>query len=189
MLLELEGGFEVALDSIHMRIVQERQEKKELSPKLIAAGRIVIEACEFNRRINNDAHALLEVIEACLDSADAIPTAQMLLACLREAHANYRLGFTEENRVLSALFAAQPVVVVNDLFAPEGRDERTGLRGFFDHDDLIGSPLDSIPERRCLRSATNIALCDIPELQTIGFRLARSPILISHSGNPPRRPC
>ncbi len=154
MILQLEGGFGVAVDSIHMRIVQVRQDKEALAPELVKAGRIVIEACEFDRRLNHTAHELGEVIETCLDSADAIPTVEMLLARLREARANYRLGFTEENRVLGALFAAQPTVVLNDIFAPEREDERTGFRGFFDHYDLIGSPFDRIPQ------ATLLAWCD-----------------------------
>jgi hypothetical protein len=150
MILQLDGGFDVAGDTIHMRIVEDRQNKKALSPELIMAGRIVIVACEFDRRLNHDAHALQEVIEACLSSADAIPMVEMLLARLREAHASYSLGFTEENRILGALFAAQPTVVLDDLFAPERRDKRTGCRDFFDHDDLLGSPLDRIPETTLL---------------------------------------
>ena len=66
LILELAGGFDVAVETIHMRIVQERQDKRALSPEFITAGRIVIEACEFDRRLNHDTHALEEVIEACL---------------------------------------------------------------------------------------------------------------------------
>ena len=154
MILQLEGGFDVAIETIHMRIVEVRQDKEALSPELVTAGRIVVEACEFDRRLNRDTHALEEVIEACLDSADAIPIVEMLLARLREARANYSLRFTEGNRILGALFAAQPTVVLNDLFAPEKQDERSGFRGFFDHDDLLGSPLDRIPQ------TTLLAWCD-----------------------------
>lgn len=89
------------------------------------------------------------MIQACLDSVDAIPVVQMLLARLRQARANYRF-FTEENRILGALFAVQPIVLLNDIFAPERQDERTGFRSFFDHDDLLGSPLDRIPETTLL---------------------------------------
>ena len=154
MILQLEGGFGVAVDTIHMRIVQVRQDKEALSPELVKAGRIVIQACEFDRRLNHAAHELGEVIEACLDSADAIPMVEMLLSRLREAHANYTFDFIEENQILGALFAVQPTVVLDDLFAPERLNERTGFRDFFDHDDLLGSPLDRIPE------TTLLAWCD-----------------------------
>lgn len=153
--LQLEGGFDVAVDSVHMRIVQDRQQKKALSPELVTAGRIVIEACEFDQRLNqHSVHAFEELIEACLCPVEAIPAVKTLLARLRAAHTNYSLDLTVENRVLSALFTAQPTVVLNDLFAPERADERIGFRGFFDHDDLLGSPLDGIPE------ATLLAWCD-----------------------------
>ena len=150
LILQLDGGFAVAVDNIHMRIVGERQDKKALSPELVTAGQIVIEACEFDRLLNHDAHALEKVIEACLSSPDAIPLVKMLLARLRVAHANYRLGFTVENPILGALFATQPIVVLNDLFASQRQNERTGFRGFFGHDDLLGSPLDRIPETTLL---------------------------------------
>jgi hypothetical protein len=163
MILQLEGGFDVAVDTIHMRIVQERQNRRALSPELIKAGRIVVDACKFDRRLNQDGYELGEVIEACLGSADAIPTIEMLLTRLRDAHADYSLGFTDENRILGALFAAQPTVVLNELFAPEKQDERTEFRGFFDHDDLLGSPLDRIPE------TTLLAWCD--EDSTVRYSL------------------
>jgi hypothetical protein len=150
LILQLDGGFDVAVDTIHMRIVVERQNKKALSPELITAGRIVVEAFKFDRRLNRDGYELGEVIEACLDSADAIPTIEMLLARLREARANYNVGFTDENQILGALLAAQPTVLLNDLFGPERQNERAGFRDFFDHDDLIGSPLDRVPETTLL---------------------------------------
>lgn len=149
-ILQLKGGFDVALDIIYMRIVQENRDKKALSPDLVAAGRLVIEACEFGRGVKHDAHALEEVIEACLSSADAIPLVKMLLARIQEAHANYSLGFIEENRILGALFAAQPTIALNELFSSKRKEDRTGFRGFFDHDDLVGSPLDRIPEMTLL---------------------------------------
>ena len=153
MILQLEGGFDVAVETIHMRMVQVRQDKSAVAGAR-HGGADRHQSLEFGRRLNHDTHALEEVIETCLDSADAIPVVEMVLARLREAHANYRLGFIEENRILGALFAAQPTVVLNDLFAPEKQDKQTGLRGFFDHGDLLGSPLDRIPE------TTLLAWCD-----------------------------
>ncbi|TCK71599.1 hypothetical protein [Acidipila rosea] len=154
LILQLDGGFDVAVDTLHMRILQVRQDKQALSPELIAAGRIVIDACKFDRRLKHDAHALGEVIEVCMSSADAIPMVEMLLARLRESHANYTFDFMEENQILGALFAAQPTVVLDDLFAPGRQNERTGFRDFFDHDDVLCSPLDRIPE------TTLLAWCD-----------------------------
>jgi hypothetical protein len=154
MILQLDGGFNVAVDTIHMRIVQERQGNRTISPELIAAGRLVAEACIFDRNLDREAHDTGEVIEACLRSADAIPIVEALLARLREAHANYLLAFTEENRILGALLAAQPSIVLNKLFVGKGEDERPGFRDFFDHDDLLGSPLDRVPQ------AILLAWCD-----------------------------
>ncbi len=163
LLLELERGFDVAVDTIHMRIVQERRDENTLSPDLIAAGRLVAEACTFERKLGHDAHALEEVIEACLNTEEAIPTVQILLVRIRQARANFSLDFMGENRILSAIFTAQPIIALNDLFAPEQQDERSGMRGFFGHDDLLGSPLDCVPE------ATLLAWCD--EASTVRYPL------------------
>ena len=146
-----------------MRIVQERQNEKALSLDLIAAGRIVAEACTFERKLNHDGYALGEIIEACLSTDEAIPAVQRLLPRIREARANFNLDFIGENRILSAIFTAQPVIALNDLFAPEQQDERSGMRGFFAHDDLLGSPLDCVPE------TTLLAWCD--EVSTVRYPL------------------
>lgn len=169
MILQLEEGFDVAVDTIYMRTLEVRQNKKALSPELAMAGRIVIEASKFDRRLNREAHALGEVIEAYLNSTDAIPIVEMLLARLREAHANYSLGFTEENLILGALCSVQPTVVLNDLFAQQRPDAQTGFRDLFHRDDLLGSPLDRIPE------TTLLGWCD--EDSTVRYSLIAAKIV------------
>lgn len=168
-LLDLKDGFDVAVESIHMRIFQEIQDKKAPSPDLIAAGRIVAESCTFERGLKHDAYALEEVIKVCLSTVEAIPTVQTLLARIREAHANFSFDLSGENRILSALFTVHPVVVLNDLFAPEQQDERTVLGGFFGHDDLLGSPLDCVPE------TTLLAWCD--EVSTVRYPLIAASVV------------
>ena len=150
MILELPEGFDIAADCIHMRIVQEQRDQRPLSQDLTAAGRIVIEACEFTRRSNHEVHAVEEIIEACLESPQTTPTVELVLDRLRTARSNYSLGFTEENRILGALLAAQPLAVLNNVFAPGRPDARIGMRGMFDHDYLVGSPLDRVPEATLL---------------------------------------
>jgi hypothetical protein len=154
MILQLPDGFDVAADCIHMRIVQERREQKPLSPELMGAGRIVVEACEFSRQLNREVHAVEEIIEACLESPETASTVELVLGRLRAARSNYSVGFTEESRILGALLVAQPFTVLNSVFAPGRPDARIGARGMFDRDCLIGSPLDRIPE------ATLLAWCD-----------------------------
>jgi hypothetical protein len=146
MILQLPGGFDVAADCIHMRIVQERREQRPLSPNLMAAGRIVVEACEFSRQLNREVHAVEEIIEACLESPETTPTVELILDRLRAAHSDYSLGFTEENRIFGALLVAQPFTVLNNVFAPGRTDARIGARGMFHWDYLVGSPLDRISE-------------------------------------------
>jgi len=154
MILQLPDGFDVAADCIYMRIVQERRDQRPLSLELMAAGRIVVEACEFSRQLNREVHAVEEIIEACLESPETTSTVELVLDRLRAALSNYSVGFTEENRILGALLVTQPFTVLNNVFAPGRADARIGARGMFDHDYLVGSPLDRVPE------ATLLAWCD-----------------------------
>jgi hypothetical protein len=52
MILRLQSGFDVALEIVWMHIAVEKREKRPLSPELLAAGRAIIEACEFDRRLS-----------------------------------------------------------------------------------------------------------------------------------------
>jgi hypothetical protein len=184
MILLLPEGFDVAADTIHMRIVQERRDQRVLSAELIAAGRIVVEGCEFDRRLNREAHALEKVIEACLESAEAIPTVELILDRLNSAHSSYSLSFMEENRILGALLTVQPLTVLNKLFASGQEDDQIGMRGFFDHDDLLGSPLDRVPE------AILLAWCD--EDSTVRYPLIAAKLVpfkkASNSDKPEWKP-
>lgn len=154
MILQLPDGFHVAADCVHMRSVQEHREKRALSPELIATGRIVVEACEFNRRLNREAHTVAEIIKACLQSPGTAPTVELVVDRLHRAVASYSLGLTEENQILGALLATQPFTVLNKVFAPGQPDAQIGAKGLFDHDYMLGSPLDRVLE------VTLLSWCD-----------------------------
>jgi hypothetical protein len=155
MILQLPDGFDIAADCIHMQIVQEEREQRELSPDLIAAGRIVVEACEFDRRLHLDGYAVKQIIEGCLVSPETKPTVELVLDRLRAARSDYRLAFTEGNQILGALLVAQPLTVLDNVFAPGQPDSKVGTRGLFDNDYMVGSPLDGVPEE------TLLVWCDV----------------------------
>ncbi len=154
MILRLPDGFDVALNMVWLRIIQDQREKKDLSPEVKAAGRLVVEACQFDHRMNREAHELQEMIEACLGSPEGVSSVERLLDRLKLSHSMYGLGFMEENRIFGALLAAQPLTVLNRLFGDGNLEDDGGMRGFFDHDELIGSPLDHVPQ------VTLLAWCD-----------------------------
>jgi hypothetical protein len=145
LVLHLQNGFDVALDIVWMRIARGQREKNPLSPELLTAGRAIVEACEFDRRLSHDTHSLEIVIEACLAVPEGIPFVERVIQRLKASRSAYALGFVEANRVLRALFAAQPLTVLNALFT-SGPIEDRHLHGFFEHDELLGSPLDCVPE-------------------------------------------
>ena len=73
MILRLQNGFDVALEIVWIEIAVEKREERPLSPEILAAGRAIIEACEFDRRLRSDTHPFGEVIEACLAAQRAFP--------------------------------------------------------------------------------------------------------------------
>lgn len=146
LLLQVADGFEVALNMVWIRIIQLRNEKREPTPELAAAGRLVIEACEFDRRLNREAHELQEVIEACLVGPDGIATVERVFDRLKVSHSKYGLGFMEESTILGALLAVQPVAVLNLLFVSANAGDEGGMRGFFDNHGVGGSPLNRVPQ-------------------------------------------
>lgn len=146
MILVLPNGFDIALNMVWMRINQLRHNNKVLPPEVTAAGRLVVEACQFDHRMNREAHELQEVIEACLGFPDGVSSVEKLLDRLRLSHSMYHLGVMEENRILGALLAAQPSTVLNRIFASGRVGDEDGRPGFFDHDEIIGSPLDRVPQ-------------------------------------------
>jgi hypothetical protein len=162
IMLLLPDGFDVALDMVWIRIMQLRHKKKGLPAELAATGRLVVQACEFDRRLNREAHELQEVIEACLTGPEGIATVETLFDRLKLSHSTYSLGFMEENRILGALLTAQPLTVLNRLFASGTVGDEGGMGGFFDHNELIGSPLGHVPRRLSLPGAMKTAQSDIP---------------------------
>jgi len=139
---------------VWIRIIQLRNEKKDPTPELAAAGLLVVEACEFDRRLNREAHELQEVIEACLVGPEGIATVEMVFDRLKLSHSKYGLGFMEESTILGALLAVQPVIVLNLLFVSATAGDEGGMRSFFDHHGVGGSPLNRVPQ------ATLLEWCD-----------------------------
>ena len=85
------------------------------------------------------------MIEACLATPDGVPTVERVIERLKASRSAYVIDFVETNGILRALFATQPLTVLNTLFT-SGPIEDRHLHGFFDHDELVGSPLDCVPE-------------------------------------------
>jgi len=165
LILALKDGFPVALDTIWCRLPHNPNQPKTPSPELLAAGRLIAESSEFKRGYGRDLHSLGEVIIACCSCPEGIPTVERLLARLL---AN-RYGFIDEDTILGALIVAQPVVVLNTLFAAETDSSNGNLFALRGHYDLNGSPFNRVPH--------NIFLLWCNEDPAIRYPLAASIVL------------
>ena len=145
LILSLKGGFQIALDIVWIRILSDRNEKRTLSPELLAAGRLVVEAFDFKQKSSHDAHSLGEVIQACLSGPEGVFAVERTMERLKTLHSNHEISFIEENEILGALLVAQPRATLSTLFTSESSKEDRTLYKLFGHYDLLGSPFDRVP--------------------------------------------
>lgn len=177
LILRLTDGFSIALDAVWMRFPHGRTEKQTLSPELLAAGRLVAGAFDFKRGSSHDTYALGQVIEACLSSEEGVPVVERMLERLKAKHSKYGFRFSSilDDDMLGALAAAQPVIVLNALFASETSNEETSIHGLSGHYDHIVSPFNRIPQ------AVLLSWCD--EAPAIRYPIAASVLTAFYNPN------
>ncbi|UWZ83197.1 hypothetical protein [Occallatibacter riparius] len=146
LLLNLDGGFWVAVDIVSLRLPQIRNKKETPSPELLATGRLIADAFDFNTRGHHDEYELQQVFEACLSSREGIPVVERMLERLKAKHARFGLSLILEDHMLGALVAAQPLLVLNTFFASDAAMKRA-VRPLIGHYDHVGSPFDRVPPR------------------------------------------
>lgn len=175
MILNMENGFSVALEVVWMRFPHGRPKHDGPSPELLAAGRLVAEAFDFERRSNHDTYSLGQVIEACLSSAEGVPVVERMLEKLKAKHSRYGFSFVLDDDLLGALAAAQPAIVLHALFASEVSNNDIRIHGPSGHYDHVVSPFNRIPP------AVLCSWCD--EAPSIRYPLAASVITAFYSPN------
>jgi hypothetical protein len=148
----LPGGQDVAFEIVWVRLAGNRRDGGTASPELLTAGRQLLENFDFSARCRVQSYHLEEVTRTCLSGPEGANIVREMLGRLRDWRTLDAIGLSEGRGLIRALFAAQPLVALNTVFADPPPEHANFL---FDRDELSGSPLDCIPQEILL------AWCDV----------------------------
>ncbi|MNF34838.1 hypothetical protein D3C84_156910 [compost metagenome] len=138
-------GFDVALEILCMRLFSDRSAHRAHEPKVLEAGRELLQRVTFGKNINKRVNRqLADVVKASLTTPDSFRIAAELAARLKHAVAMYETRWVGNDSLLKALLVSQPVVVLEALFAGEEKDERVAVSMFYRTHGRRGDLADSI---------------------------------------------
>jgi len=112
------GGFQVAIESIHIEFFRCTQQRTFPNAELIALGRELLGMFNFEIDGENFEHQLNEVAHVCMQGVDATDTAIPLCQRFAEALHHYRIGAYSFGMLAETLFRHQPVAALDAFFSP-----------------------------------------------------------------------
>lgn len=139
----LPGGYEVAVDVLHMKFFSMRDAGTPVDRALLECGRDLLRQIEFVKVKRNLDNELARIVDACLIGADAAECTEQICSAFASALSNYRASAYDYGSFLKSLFAAQPEIALTILLT--GRRDgvtRWLMREVFSDRE---SPLDAVP--------------------------------------------
>ena len=141
---ERPDGFEVAIEILSMRLYSDRSAQRAHDPKVLEAGRELLQRVEFKRDNQRDDHHLASIALACLTGTGDGPTAAEVARRLRRSVvANETYAF-DNNDLLRALLSVQPTAVLDALFEGGEKEQSAGVRVFHHLHEHLPGPADGI---------------------------------------------
>jgi len=137
-------GLDVALDILYMRLCSDRSAQRTHEPKVLEAGRELLQRATFRRGGRPGDDMLAGVVRACLTGADAGPIAAALVARLRQALAGREIYSFDNDDLLRALLEVHPSAALDALFTGNERDHQAVAAAFEDLGDHGRNPADAI---------------------------------------------
>lgn len=130
MILAKEGGLNVVLEILQMRVHGNKQETSACSGDLIAVARDTLLAYTFNKeRTDNQDHTLSEIVELSLVGEDGANAAKEIVKHLAQAIEDQRVYVFNCTELLNSIARTQPEIFL-DGFLSDGQieDIRQGSR-------------------------------------------------------------
>jgi hypothetical protein len=137
------NGLDVAFEILYSRLILDSSTNREHEPKLLEAGRDLLQRIEF-RRDNNQDYRSAELVKSCLADPNANSIAARIALRLRSTVASHETSRFDNFGVLAALLEVQPVAVLDALFAGDENDQRAGLRVLAPFDEEFAAAADVI---------------------------------------------
>jgi hypothetical protein len=154
LLVELaskDGGFDIAVEILYMRLFSDKNQKRATDPDLIEAGRDLLKQLKFTKGKHKDDHHIGALIKSCLSGLDAERDAtEMCVRFLAAVASRETYGF-EFDHLLQSLFKAQPVAALNGFFAGSDADRKHACQVTLDVSYHHANPLDFVPAPTLLK--------------------------------------
>ena len=148
-----DGGLDVAIEILYMRLFSDSNQKRLIDPTLVEAGRSLLKRFTFTKDAKDD-HRIGCLIEKCLSGADGADCAKEICGRLLAAIAareTYGLGY---GNLLQELFKVQPTATLDGFFDGSKDDQRRACQLMLDVSHRHQNPIDIVP------SATILVWCD-----------------------------
>ncbi|CAJ4226671.1 Uncharacterised protein [Burkholderia pseudomallei] len=139
-----EEGVDVALEILAMRLFADRKDNRTHEPALIDAGIRLLQLLRFGNDDSEKDYHRSQVAEACLAAVDCATVAGLVVTRLIEAVVAHRTSLTENTQLLGALLKAQPVAVLDVLFASDSEERVESLAALGQVHGDRASPADAV---------------------------------------------
>jgi hypothetical protein len=125
-----DGGFDVAIDILAMRLFSDTAQKRGHSPDLILIGRQLLKLIpiEGNHKSHNPHHRLGDIFRACLSGSDGLHTAQAICERLKKALVDGKTYAFYHGDLLRALLRVHPIAVFNTFLNGDEADRQLGVQ-------------------------------------------------------------
>jgi hypothetical protein len=140
-----DGGFDAAVEILHMRFFSDRQDKKPTDPALMEAGRELLAAFEFKRGRHDEDRRVGSLIKTCLRGTDGAAGVEIICRKLKSAVANRDTYAFAQSELLKSLFKAQPHVALDTFFGGDKADQKIGREIISDVSHNHTNPLELVP--------------------------------------------
>ncbi len=151
VIAERPDGFDIAIQSLYMRLHSDTDQKRDHAPECIDAGRELMRSLAFRRNDVRQSYRLEIIAQACLGGLDGAAMAQEVCRKLKESIAKYETYANDHNRLLQGLLTVQPAAVLDGLFASDSADPGVGIRIFQDLIQHQTNPIDLVSKEELAR--------------------------------------
>lgn len=115
----LPDGMTTAVDILFMRLHSLRDTTTEIGPELIACGRELLAAWQFEKANHRVDYELAGLVESCLAGEDAMATFRIFCTGFTEACSDYSTSPYDYDDVIRSLFKVQPQATLNSFIIGE----------------------------------------------------------------------
>lgn len=150
---EQEKGYGTAINILTARFHSYQNEKKEVPPELIDAGRTLLSSPDFGIRDSSFDYHLHIVANVCLRGENGSNATKSLCERINQGFTDHTFRAYNYERTLQSIFELQPRIALDVFFenAPTPRGFDKNFTSFDDPSDRRMNPIDVVPTDEMIR--------------------------------------